>query len=158
MSKPALFAILCLLAAATLGCSAKVKVESENWDTASEASTGELSRTAVEVDVLESRPATPSPTQPMPKPAIPDAWPKLVIPNEPPSFRPKRCHSERSEESRLDSSSSIDRFESHKEPALKSRQPKTERDSLAVLGTGSPPNLIGPYTSSIRLQRAALRL
>jgi hypothetical protein len=68
MSKSAIFVLLGLLAA-TVGCSARVKVESETWDRTLEASTGERARTAVEVDVLQPRPAVPSPNPPSSKPA-----------------------------------------------------------------------------------------
>lgn len=59
-----------LALAATVGCSAKVQVESENWDTASQASTGERARTAVEVDLLRSQPAVPNPPEPKPNTVI----------------------------------------------------------------------------------------
>jgi len=58
--------LLCGLLAATLGCSAKVEVKSENWDTTAEGSSGETARTAVEVDVLQTRPTVPDPPSPKP--------------------------------------------------------------------------------------------
>ena len=61
--------VLCGLLAATLGCSAKVKVESETWDRTPEVSTGERNRTAVEVDVLRNQP-TPNPPESKPNTTV----------------------------------------------------------------------------------------
>jgi hypothetical protein len=63
-----LLLLLCSFLAATVGCSAKVDVRSETWDRTSEVSTGEKSSTAVEVDVLQTHAAAPSPTPAEPKP------------------------------------------------------------------------------------------
>jgi hypothetical protein len=68
--------LLCGLLAATIGCSAKVEVESENWGASpasispeSQVSTGEKARTTVEVDLLQARPSEPPPS-PKPNTAI----------------------------------------------------------------------------------------
>ncbi|MGA2958781.1 MAG: hypothetical protein ABSF48_24055 [Thermodesulfobacteriota bacterium] len=62
----------CVLLAATIGCSTKVEVESANWtalasvSSASDATTSEKARTAIQLDVLQTRPSEPLPS---PKPA-----------------------------------------------------------------------------------------
>ena len=65
------FVITAVLALAAAGCSARVETESENWGASPasispewQVSTGEKARTAVEVDLLQTRPSEPSPPKP----------------------------------------------------------------------------------------------
>jgi len=63
--------LLCGLLAATIGCSGRVEVESSKWaapppaSSASNATTGEKARTAIQLDLLQTRPSEPPPS---PKP------------------------------------------------------------------------------------------